>query len=81
MAIPEKRDRKPRLLRLLKMAIGFGIETLASSEQKVIASDHTAIAIPRNLDTHAYGRRLGREPAAFLLVAGHVFLWAKGNQK
>jgi hypothetical protein len=71
LAIPEKRDRKPQLL---KMAICFGIETFARSEQKVIVSDHTAITIPRNLDTHAYGRRPGREPAAFLLVAGHVLL-------
>jgi hypothetical protein len=71
VAIPEKRDRKPRLL---KMAIRFRIETFPRSEQKVIVSDHTAIAIPRNLDTHAFGRRLGREPAAFLLVAGHVSL-------
>jgi hypothetical protein len=71
VAIPEKRDWKPRLL---KMAIRFGIETFLRSKQKVIVSDHTAIAIPRNLDTHAYGRGLGREPAAFHLVAGHVFL-------
>jgi hypothetical protein len=68
VAIPEKRDR------LLKMAVRFGIETFPHSEQKVIVSDHTAIVIPRNLGTHAYGRRLGREPAAFLLVAGHEFL-------
>jgi len=78
VAIPERRDRKPWLL---KMAIGFVIETLAGSEQKVIASDHTAIGIPRNLVKHAYGQRLGREPAAFLLVAGHVFLRVKGNPR
>jgi hypothetical protein len=71
VASPEKNGRKPPLL---KMAICFGIETFPRAEQKVIVSDHTAIAIPRNLDTHAYGRRLGREPAAFLLVAGHVLL-------
>jgi hypothetical protein len=71
LAIPEKRDQKPQLL---KMAICFGIETFPRSEQKVIVSDHTAIAIPRNLDTHVYGRRPGREPAAFLLVAGHALL-------
>lgn len=78
MAIPEKRDRNPRLL---KMAIGFGIETLARSAQKVIASDHTVIGIQRNLATHAFGRSLGREPAAFLLFAGHVFLRVKGNPR
>jgi hypothetical protein len=33
---------------------------------KVIASDHTAVEIPRNLARHADGQRLGREPAAFL---------------
>ena len=78
VAIPERFDRKPWLL---KMAIGFVIETLAGSEQKVIASDHTAIGIPRNLVVHAYGRSLGREPVAFLLVAGHVFLRIEGNPR
>jgi hypothetical protein len=75
VAIPERRDRKPWLA---KMAIGFVIETFAGSGQKVIASDHTAIGIPRSLVVHAYGRSLGSEPAAFLLVAGHVFLRVKG---
>jgi hypothetical protein len=35
------------------MAIGFVIETLPGSEQKVIASDHTAIGIRFNLVVHA----------------------------
>jgi hypothetical protein len=78
VAIPERRDRKPWLL---KMVIGFGIETLGCSDQKVIASDHTAAGIPRNLVMHAYGRRSGREPAAFLLVPSHVFLRIKGNPR
>jgi len=50
VAIPERGDREPWLL---KMAIGFVIETLPGSEQKVIASDHTAIGIRFNLVVHA----------------------------
>ncbi len=53
--------------------------TLRLLQQKVVASDHTAIGIPCNVVTHADGQRLGREPAAFLLIANRVFRDKWGN--
>jgi hypothetical protein len=46
----------------------------------VIASDHTAVEIPRNLVRHADGQRLGREPAAFLAYCEERISWPKETE-
>jgi len=46
----------------------FATVTVAPARAKVVDCDHTAIEIPCNVVTHADGQRLGREPAALLIV-------------